>query len=493
MPEFFWTAEFWFGAMALCVFQFGKFNELSSADPAFLRLSHPNLRASDFAGPQIFAGALVLFIAVTLVIYFILCWASPTVLIGVANVTQTQPEQFSQFIGSVPYPLYIAAGFMGFAQQAVPGLSKIGNIQRDVFHRLLGVPLSAIRLVDAASAQLFAQGADREQLSRKVEALVGNAWLASMHRYADLSFYRAEIERLKLGSAGEREEAKNGSVRELQSLFEKLIYAAAIATIRTSGKRGLRLLATDLAIPPEATRPGFAGALRTGVVCYLLGLTFLIFGVPMIYPAIDMIAVSGTPKYWPLTVNASGSYVLSQVAPVLISTMLLMAFVPLGRSRDVPTERRTAMGLLNRHAGFVLLVIAAVVTFDYVQALFDFGFYKKQYDGRLFDFITAWFPFNVLHSFISVTACLIIIWHFNASDGERPEGIRPALSSIVGLVGTVALFYAAARMVFLDKAGLPLDYIALIAVLNIFAAAIAFFAVLSVKRRAVDMPLAAAE
>ena len=164
MPEFLKMPEFWIGAAALCTFQCGKFGELNSIDPRFLRLSHiPNLRASDFAGPQVFAGALVLFLAVTLAIYFVLCWASPTLLIGVAKVTQQQlaAEQFAQFTNSIPYPLYIAVGFMGLAQQAVPGLSKIANIQRDVFHYLLGVPHSALLTVDAASAQLFAQGANR--------------------------------------------------------------------------------------------------------------------------------------------------------------------------------------------------------------------------------------------------------------------------------------------------------------------------------------------
>ncbi len=163
-------------------------------------------------------------------------------------------------------------------------------------------------------------------------------------------------------------------------------------------------------------------------------------------------------------------------------------------TRNAPLERRSAFGLLNRHAGFVLLIIAAVVALDYVQTLLDYGWYNHSYEGGIFGFVVDWFPYHVLHSFASVTACLIIIWYFTVFAGvDSRDGIWRALSSIIVVVGGVAIFYATARSVFQFQQGILVGYVVLIAILNIIAAMIAFFAVLSVKRRAPEILVAPAE
>ena len=61
------------------------------------------------------------------------------------------------------------------------------------------------------------------------------------------------------------------------------------------------------------------------------------------------------------------------------------------------------------------------------------------------------------------------------------------LSSIIVVVGGVAIFYATARSVFQFQQCSLVGYVVLIAILTIIAAMIAFCAVLSVKRRAPEI------
>ncbi|HEV2897585.1 MAG TPA: hypothetical protein VGX71_07075 [Pseudaminobacter sp.] len=139
----FLSTEFWFGAAVLGAYQFAKFSELSSPDPDFAARSAliPNLRAIDFAGRLTYLATLAAFLAATFVIYFILCKISPTILLGWAQVSGASPsEDLETFVGSVNYPLYIAAAYIGFTQPGIPLLSNIGNVQRNLFHAWMGVP-----------------------------------------------------------------------------------------------------------------------------------------------------------------------------------------------------------------------------------------------------------------------------------------------------------------------------------------------------------------
>jgi hypothetical protein len=151
MSELIASAEFWFGAVVLCAYQIARFSELSAVDPALSARSAliPNLRASDFAGRFTFVATLSLFLAASFAVYLGLCALSPTVLHGWARVSGAAPTaDLEEFIRSVPYPLYIAAAFMGLTQPAIPVLSKFGDMQRNLFHAWMGVPR---RVVDTSS------------------------------------------------------------------------------------------------------------------------------------------------------------------------------------------------------------------------------------------------------------------------------------------------------------------------------------------------------
>src|SRR5690348_11177492 len=80
-----WTsANFWFGAVLLCAFQIGKFNELNQLDEDLKVRSTivPNLRARDFLGQRSYIGILVVFLVATFGVYLGCCSLSPSVMEG---------------------------------------------------------------------------------------------------------------------------------------------------------------------------------------------------------------------------------------------------------------------------------------------------------------------------------------------------------------------------------------------------------------------------
>lgn len=491
MQVFLLTPEFWFGALVLCTFQYGKFNELNSIDPGFVRLSRgQNLKASDFAGRQAFAGALLLFLVVTLVLYFLLCLATPQLLAGWLRITNNAAPA-ENFNADNTYPLYVAAGFMGIAQQSIPGLSKIANTQRDLFHYLIGVPRTAILMTETASAAMFARGSSAACLGKLIETLVTDQWIASIRSFADVSFYKSEIERLELQPGPEIGNVKKGSTRELRHALEQLVYAASIATIRRSGTAGLEQLgrALTISVPTPDTR--LQNSLRTGIVWFLLSLTALIFIIPLLRPAVNAVSLGAIElAYWPKAPEYAAAYVLAQFIPIIISTILMNALVPLSQPSAQDSKRESLIGLVNRNPGFVILVITTVVIFDYLQAFVDYGVFKETFRGNLLNFIKSFFPFHVLHAFISVTACLVMIRELRAAGTST---IGAALTPIVGLVGLASMFYASARSAFQLPDGFGLDYVVLIALLNILATLTAFAALYSVGYRGAAHPLEPAE
>lgn len=128
------STEFWFGLVVLSAYQCGKFRELNLVDPSVTERSSviPNLRASDFAGKNAYVSSLIVFLLATFVGYTLLCAASPTVLRGWFEVTKS-PVNTADFVNKVPYPLYIAAAFMGLTQSAIPGFAALGDFQKNFF------------------------------------------------------------------------------------------------------------------------------------------------------------------------------------------------------------------------------------------------------------------------------------------------------------------------------------------------------------------------
>ncbi|HST95988.1 MAG TPA: hypothetical protein VLJ78_14540 [Microvirga sp.] len=479
MSDLMSSAEFWFGAFVLCIYQVAKFSELNSLDPSFSARSAiiPNLRASDFAGRFLFYGSLTAFLLATFLGYLLLCAASPRLLAGWAKVTglQGNPEDF---VKSVPYPLYIAAAFMGLTQPAIPILSKIGDMQRNVFHAWIGVPKRVVGTSTFFSNQILARSPDRDGLGRELQKLVSDSWLNRIDTYADTVFYRQQISRLKLNEDGQIEDILKGSKRELKGLIEQLVYAASLATVRESGGKGLLRLAADLGVTVPTNSAPLKDYLAGGVLC-LIGMTLLWFLVPM-FDKLALEHLQGDWDFWPNDLQGTAQYLLSHAVPVFVATVITLAMwsrrLEAARQEsdsDIKTESEF-VGELENYAGLILTLVLIVVLYDFAQALYDFGSFQASMARSPYEFIIKNVPFYVLHSFVPILACFVILLYVGRLGNSAAKANTFASAGLLVLVvGFASAFYAMARLYYQFNGAKGLDFIVLVVAVNVTAALLA--------------------
>lgn len=482
MAEYLHSFEFWFGAVLLLASQVAKFYELNSFDPVFGERSTliPNLRADDFAGPRAFRGMLFAFLAITFLVYLVLCAASPTLLTGWAEVTDAvgDPNKYSE---SVPFPLYIAAALMGLTQP-IPGWTTIANLQRNIFHFWIGVPKKVVETAMYLSNQVRDRAHSSGTLNAEVEKLTSDAWVRRIDPYADTVFYRQQIERMELDKEAELKEVLSGSNREKKGIIEQLIYAASVATVRESGGKALPRLAEhlDVEMPPAPPSPRDLGA---GALLFIVALTVLWFLIPMLDSFVEQIAGARPRDFWPNTLGLSGQYILSQVVPIFLSVTVMLSMwsssILTTNDQDTPVE-----GAFNRYASLLLAVVIIVITYDYVQAIFDTGYFRRDFTGSTAEFFLTRLPFNVLHSLIAASACFVILLHIgkNGATASKTEvAASGALLAVV--VALVSSFYSEARLLYQYDMKGGLDFVALVVLLNVLSALLAFAAAIFYFRR----------
>jgi hypothetical protein len=163
--------------------------------------SIPNLRAPDFVGRLAFWLALLVFLLLTFLTYLVLCSLSPALLTGWAKVTGVT-EDTTEFIASVPYPLYIAAALVGLAQFILP-ISNFGSIQRNAIHSLIGVPKKLVQFARYLFDKLIVSE-DKSALSDFVIRLTSTQWQTNLSAFADSGFYASHLRRLELDDDTER-------------------------------------------------------------------------------------------------------------------------------------------------------------------------------------------------------------------------------------------------------------------------------------------------
>jgi len=470
MSTLFTSVEFWFGAIFLSAFQIGKFSELTTIDRRLTRIgSATKLRTIDFVGPRTFIGGLIAYLLFTFFFYLTICLYSPPLIAGWLKVTQgaASAESITETIASLPYPLYIAAVLAGLAQQAIPGISRIGDIQRDVFHFLIGVPRTAIDMAANSAAEIKAKadgdpGGARAALLAVLNRLASGAFVGSLRDYADVDFYTEELDRVLPGEDGGLETLSD---RKLWAAIEALVYGGALAAVRKSGTYGLSVFA-------QAIGTSYAGGpmplrhFRTAFILLLLGATFILFLLPGLAP------LSASP-YWPQTLSASASYVVAQMLPVFISVICMVVFVRRSSGQPAPADW---ISILSRHSTFLLFVLFLIIVYDYAQAFAEFGIYTREYDDTLTVFILSRLPYYVLHAAISLVVCLTMLrLHQQAANGELRPGRTMQLVQLAVATALVAGFYAVCRLNFQFGAFEP-DYILLVVILNVAAAVIAFSA-----------------
>ena len=476
MSAMFMTADFWFGAVILLAYQTAKFSELNSFESVlknrFRAVAH--LRVKDFVGRTPYFVTLGAFLGVTLIAFGLLCALSPQIIRGFALVQGI--EGIEEYITSVPYPIYIAAAFMGLTQKAIPGFSKIGEVQRDIFHYWIGVPRRVIDTSNYFLNQLLADGRSEGDLDAIITRLTGDRWRRQIDDYADTVFFKQQVERLQLDEKAVLNEVLRGSAREKKNLIQQLVDAAALATVRENGGKSLPRLAADLGVtmPPQSRTP-FRRVIG-GVLIYLLGLTLLWFLIPMLHPLVFAIAGEEGSGYWPSKLPASGQYLLSNVVPILVAlgvTLAVWASVGADEDQDEEGSARakptSVIQQLELYAPALLLSVITVTLFDFAQGLMDFGYFGAHYDGTALDFLLDMLPFYILHSMISLTICFVVLRYV---DGDG-RGFLKSWLIMLAAVAVVAAFYAKARLIYQFGNESGFDYISLIVMLNLVGGTLA--------------------
>ncbi|WP_158704437.1 hypothetical protein [Rhizobium sp. NXC24] len=381
-------------------------------------------------------------------------------------------EKFQELIKSVPYPLFISAAFMGLTHEAIPGFSKIANLQRDIFHDLVGVPRIVANTATDFSTELWDKLETNQQRAAELSNWTKLNWRNKIRPYADITFYEAEISR----RADALENLSTSSEKDLKSLLEQLVYVASIATVRKGGGIALRRLARDLGVhePPSMNLP--IRGLVAGALLSLVALTILWFAIPLLGPVVDWLNGPPPLEYWPhgedeLTI--SGLYLLAQAIPVLLAVTILV--ISLSPSAGTEMENITFRGIFEKHAVLLLSITIVVFLFDYIQMMSDYGMYNNVITTSFWIFIARWIPYNVLHAIISMSVCIVILnYVIRGQTKTAGVSIKYIIAMIVS-VAALSCFYAIVRLRFDFHQSIAIDYILIISFLNISASVIALY------------------
>ncbi|MBY3381683.1 hypothetical protein [Rhizobium laguerreae] len=473
MSDLFASVQFWLGAAFLMCFQIGKYGELNEQDedlkPWFGAV--PNLRARHFLGGlQNYIATLLLFLVATFAGYVVACLISPSIISGWQRVTAspTAAENIKAYLDSVPYPLFIAAAFMGLTNQSIPGFSKVANLQRDVFHELVGVPRMVATTATTMSIQLLAKHPSDADRIKQIQKWTSPVWQNDLRNIVDLSFYDTELKRRANALSNFQK-----TQADLLVLFRELVYVMAIAAARNGGGADLRRLARELGVGLPERKDPFK-ELIVGALISVVVLTVLCFGIPMAAPLVDWLNGSTPLSFWPQGDNAlraSSIYVASQCIPVLIACGLLFVTLPTAQAHATTNLR----GVIEKNAGKLLMIMCAVIVFDYAQLISDYGIYNPYLRSAPIQLFASWIPYNITHSIISVSLCVVLLHYLSRGEAKTPGVSIIYILAIAAVALTASCFYGLVRLRYDFRVGVTLDYLFIVCLLNLVAAMIALF------------------
>ena len=477
------SGQFWFGALLLCAFQFAKFNEIKPFESGLKGWSAvPDLHARDFVGLLPYRVTLVLFVLVTLAGYVVLCLASPSLIGGWMRIVgqQTEAAEIDKIAQSSAYPLWIAAAFMGLAHQTIPGLARISNVQRDMFHDLVGIPRALVETSARFSTQILAQSLDKGARGDRLALMCSDRWRADIEEIADVGFFEAQLKRLKLDDEDDIRDARGGSVRELRASIEQVVCVACIAAVRKGGTEALADLADHLGVDKPREQPGLWHDLLAPALACFTALVVLLFLLPMATPLAARM-MGGEAVFWPSgneALSASAVYLVGLVLPVLMAAAILVSWTR-GKPNAAGREPDDAPGT----AGALLVVGLFVVVYDLGQTLWDYGFNNVALDQGTGQFIGHMVPFIALHALVVMAICGFTQWRVAQPGPATPSRQTLDLLETVLVAAVVSAFYGWARINYQWATPQPFDLVPLTVLLNGAAAAMVFVAYRSIWRR----------
>jgi hypothetical protein len=448
--------SFLLGAVLVTLVHATKFGELNLANPVtgrYLALL-PGAKVRDFVGPYAYHLALVAFLSVSLIAYYLVCQISPDVLKGAIKLfSDADPETA---IRGVPYPLYIAGLFIGLTQPIIPVFSRFGEAQRDFFHDQIEVPKRLIDLAERLAGDIETRaGADKRLLAREVRNLVSGDVRSTVQTYGDLAFYKLQLERLDLDDPAALENAiKESSAKELRGLIERITFCTLVAVMRQSGTQAL-VKVTD-AIGISASRPRFnnLGYFLTGLAASGMLFSICILTIALVFALLaDPIArLFGKPldqSLWPNDLDNVGSELWTIVPPIFVCLMMAVSLLGPNQARQTRSPRPSPsatsngdlIGFFRSGASVFGLCIGATIVFKSAGLLYEYG---STFNVSKEALSAARLMLPMIQSFIPVAVCLFTTWYLASCNAETPQrgfSFTRTLLAIAGAVGFLAVLY----------------------------------------------------
>ncbi len=443
--------SFLLGAALILVYQAARFRELDLSDPIANRYLSllPGAGVRDFAGPQAYRISLVAFLGVSFMAYLLLCTISPNVVMGAAKLLGASDA--TQVVQGMPYPLYIAATFMGLTQPIIPALSQLAIAPRTFFHDQIRVPRRIIDIAESLTSAIEARaGNDRGRLAAEMHRLTAPEFLSKVTEHGDLAYYRAQLDRPdSADSSGQAIGEHSG--KELRTQIRRLVLSALVAVMRKSGPSGLDKVSEWLriAVPQEARPP--LGLLLSSITAS--GLTFLIafliIGLALHWasgPVEYLFGKSAATTLWPTSLEGVFGELWAISAPVLLCLLLAVCWpLPSPPAQDRVALASTGDSLADELPGFIrssapvlLLCIAITLAFKIGQMFFEYG--SADLPAQAKDPFRLLLP--ILQSFIVVAVCLLATWYFwSLSMRRRGMSFSATTLMIAGVTGFIALLH----------------------------------------------------
>lgn len=448
--------SFLLGAVLVTLVHATKFGELNLANPVtgrYLALL-PGAKVRDFVGPYAYHVALVAFLSVSLIAYYLVCQISPDILKGAIKLfSDADPETA---IRGVPYPLYIAGLFIGLTQPVIPVFSRFGEAQRDFFHDQIEVPKRLIDLAERLAGAIEARaGADKRLLAGEVRNLVSGNVLSTVQTYGDLAFYKLQLERLDLGDPSTLDTAiKESSAKELRGLIERVIFCTLVAVMRQSGTRALVKVADAIGISSSRPRFNNLGYFLTGLAASGMLFSICILTIALVFALLaDPIArLFGKPldqSLWPNDLDNVGSELWTIVPPIFVCLMMAVSLLGPNEARQPRSPRPSPsaisngdlIGFFRSGASVFGLCIGATIVFKSAGLLYEYG---STFNVSKEALSAARLMLPMIQSFIPVAVCLFTTWYLASCNAETPQrgfSFTRTLLAIAGAVGFLAVLY----------------------------------------------------
>src|SRR6516225_3619541 len=409
--------SFLLGAVLVILVHATKFGELNLANPVtgrYLALL-PGAKVRDFVGPYAYHVALLAFLSVSLVAYYLACQISPDILKGAIKLfSDADPETA---IRGVPYRLYIAE-----------------------------------RLASAIEARA---GADKRLLAKEVRNLVSGDVYSTVQTYGDIAFYKLQLERLDLADPVALENAiKESSAKELRGLIERITFCTLVAVMRQSGTRALVKVADAIGISSSRPRFNNLGYFLTGLAASGMLFSLCILTVALVFALLaDPIArVFGKPldqSLWPNDLDNVGSELWTIVPPIFVCLMMAVSLLgPHGarqtrspRPSPSATSNGDLIGFFRSGASVFGLCVGATIVFKSAGLLYEYG---STFNVSKEALSAARLMLPMIQSFIPVAVCLFTTWYLASCNAETPQrgfSFTRTLLAIAGAVGFLAVLY----------------------------------------------------